>query len=411
MKLFEVDTVEEAIDKIEAHAAALRPHKEKVLLPQAYGRVLAEDLHATADIPGFRRSTVDGYAVVAADTAGAGEAMPTLLGRRKPVLMGQAAPEPIGRGECAYVPTGGMVPQGADAVVMVEYCETLDDRTIAVGAAVAPGQNVVGEAEEAQAGALLLTRGSVLGAEQLGVLAAAGIFEVPVYRPWRVTVLSIGDELISPEQTPCPGEVRDVNTYTLAAAAAAAGLSVVHTAVLPDEREPFAEAIRAGMNESDLVVVSGGSSQGEKDMTARLFDELAAPGVFTHGLAIKPGKPAIFGWDEKTATLLCGMPGHPVSALTVFRAVLLCCWRRCTGQPEPLGIPAVLQSNLPGAPGKASYQLLKLLWAEGELRAVPIFGKSGLISTMAAANAYLVIDRNTEGLHSGEVVLAYPLHP
>lgn len=409
MKLLTVDTVEDAIEKIMGYGASLAPKTEQVPLTAAAGRILAEEIRAEASLPGFRRSTVDGWAVRARETAGAGENLPVLLRCGLPVEMGHAAAQPLGSGECAYVPTGGMVPEGADAVVMVEYCERLDDRTMAVAAATAPGQNVVGEAEEAAVGDLLLRRGTRLRAQELGVLAAAGVAEAPVFCPWRVSILSIGDELVPPEEAPAPGQVRDVNTYTLSAAAEEAGLRLVSRRVLPDDRQAFLTAVRTAMGESDLVVVSGGSSQGEKDMTARIFGELSSPGVFTHGLAVKPGKPAIFGWDEGSGTLLCGMPGHPVSALIVFRAVVLEVWRRMTGQPEPLPVSAVLESNLPGAPGRTTYQLLRLHFAAGTLHAEPIFGKSGLISTMAAANGYLVIDRNTEGLHRGETVPVYLL--
>lgn len=407
MKLLYVDGLEKARQKLLDTAAGWEAPVEEVGLEEACGRVLARTIHAREELPGFYRSTVDGYAVKAADTSGAGESIPAFLKLVDTVQMGQPAKTSLSPGQCAYVPTGGMLPDGADAMVMIEYSERLGHE-IAIYAPAAPGRGIVRPGEDIRPGDVLALRGARLRPQEIGTLAAAGICGVPVCRPFRLTLISTGDELTAPAEAPAPGQVRDVNRYALAALARRNGFEVVRALTLPDAENLLEQAVRQALPDSDLVAVSGGSSQGEQDRTCAVLDRVGNPGVFTHGLALKPGKPTIFGWDSASRTLLAGLPGHPVSAMMVFDLFL--CWlvRQLTGQPEPKSIPARLTANVPASPGKTTCQMVRLRQEGAGCLAEPVYGKSGLITTLTRADGYLMIERNREGLAEGAPVLIHP---
>ncbi len=226
--------------------------------------------------------------------------------------MGKAAGCSVSPGTCAYVPTGGMLPEGADAMAMVEYCERLPGIGIAVSEAVSPGSDVLLPGEDAAAEDVILNKGTRLRPLEIGLLAAAGILEPPVYAPLSMTVISTGDELAAPGTLPAPGQIRDINSHLITALALQAGYAVTETIVLPDEEDLLRQAVQDAMEKSDVVVLSGGSSQGSKDMTAKIIGASASRGVLTHGLALKPGKPAITGYDDSSRCLLVGLPATPL---------------------------------------------------------------------------------------------------
>ena len=404
MKLLVVDTLETARAKMMKAIGNWTVESERVKISEAMGRVLSEDVLSRYPVPEFRRSSVDGYAVKAKDTQGATENLPVFLEVVEEVQMGQGAKSVIISGQCAYVATGGMIPEGADAMVMVEYCESFDEDNIAVYDAVSPGRNMVGIGEDMLADTILLSRGVVVRAQEIGALASAGIREVSVYKKMRLTVISTGDELVDASTTPELGQIYDINTYALVALAEKHGFSVVHSVVLKDEKQLLKETVREAMNFSDMVVVSGGSSQGKKDVTAKVMDELGTPGVFTHGLALKPGKPTIGGYDMESRTILIGLPGHPVAAMMVFELIGVWIVEELTGKKKRKEIRASMETNVASAPGKATCQLVELIEGEEGYLARPIFGKSGLITTLTRADGYTMIDVNKEGLKPGEVV-------
>ena len=402
-----VDTVATAREKLLASVKDWFCAPETLPIGEARGRVLAEDIYSTEDIPSFRRSTVDGYAVVSGDTAAAGESIPVFLSVKGSVEMGKQALFTIRGGECGEVPTGGMLPEGADAVVMVEYAEAFGDMGVALHQSVAYGENVVQIGEDTGTGDLLLPKGKTLLPQDIGALAAVGATEVSVYKKPRLTILSTGDELVDPSAHPSPGQIRDINTYALAALAEKTGYLVTGKSVLPDDEDALEKAIREGMKTSDLVAVSGGSSQGKKDLTRELIDRVSSPGVYTHGMAIKPGKPTILGCDEASRTLLTGLPGHPVSAMMVFELLFGWLLREATGSGQASAIPARISCNVPTSPGRLTCWPVKLEWTEGGIIADPVFGKSGLITTLTKADGYFIVDRDTEGLKTGETVKVY----
>ena len=407
MKLLTVDTLDEARKKILDRARVWKVPSERIKIEEAADRTLADDMYSPCDIPGFDRATVDGYAVVASDTAGAGESIPVFLSLVGEVAMGEETALCLQPGQCASVPTGGMLPKGADAVVMLEYSEAFDERSIAVYEAAAPGTGMVHSGEDVKRGSLLLAQGTRLRAQELGVLAAAGISEAAVYRPFPVTVISTGDELVAPNKEPGAGEVRDINTIALCSLARRSGYRVVKNMVLPDDDELLETTVRRAMAESSVVAVSGGSSQGEKDATAAVFERIAKPGILTHGLALKPGKPTILAWDSETQTLLAGLPGHPVSAMMVFRLLLGWLAATLTGAKGEFPIPARISCNIAASPGKTSCQPVALRLDESGFIAEPVFGKSGMISALTRADGYIIIAMNTEGLAKDEPVLVH----
>ena len=415
MKLLKVDTLESALDKLETamrEGGAGEPEREYVPVLQSLGRVAAEDVLSGEDIPGFDRSTMDGYAVISRDTQGAGETMPTFLELAGEVKMGEKPEFSLTSGQCAYVPTGGMVPEGADAVAMVEYCQPFGDDRIAVYSPLSSGHNMVRAGDDVSRGEKLISRGHRIRPSDMGLLSAAGKTEIKVYKPWKVYIISTGDEIVPPEVMPLPGQVRDVNSAGILGEALDCGFEIRGLEVVRDRQDVLADKVRSAMSECDVVVISGGSSQGKKDATEAVIDSLTSSGAFTHGLAVKPGKPTIIGFDEPTECAVIGLPGHPVAALLLFRLIVAGIWKRLTGLAETekeISVDAVMASNIAASPGRKTFQLVKLDYEHIDLKtglpqAVPVLGKSGLIRTMSAADGYVVMDVNDEGLRSGERV-------
>jgi len=408
MEFLKVQPLEAAREKMLACVNAKSLSTENLPIEAAVGRILAADVYAAEDIPAFRRSAVDGYAVLAGDTAAAGENIPAFLTLKGRVDIGQLAQISIGSGECAEVPTGGMVPTGADAVVMCEYTEMFGADGIAVGKSAAYGENIVDVGEDAKNGALLLRRGKRILPQDVGALAAVGATYVSVYVPPKIAIISTGDELVAPGQQPTPGQclVRDINSHAVAALARRHGFRVVDSFVLPDDRQALEEGVRRGMAVGDIVVVSGGSSKGKMDLTRPVFDAVSGGGVFTHGIAVKPGKPTILGYDDPSQTLLVGLPGHPVSAMMVFELLLGWLLRRITGNEAPPAIPGRLSCNIASSPGKVTCWPCTLEPSEsGGYLVLPIFGKSGLITTLTQAMGYFAVPRDVEGLREGDEVM------
>lgn len=404
MKFLKVDSLEQAREKLLQAVGDTFAKTEIINTKDAVGRCLAEDIFCPEMVPDFRRSTVDGYAVIAKDTQGAGESIPVFLDIVEEISIGTPAVHTLKSGECAYVPTGGMVPDGADAMVMVEYTELFDETSAAIYSPVSPGRNVVQIGEDAGKDSLLLKKGTVLNAGSIGVLASIGKAQIKVFKPWKITIISTGDELAAMGNEKKPCEVYDVNTYAIRALAQEQGMEIAETFVLRDDEKLLEETLRHALTASDIVAVSGGSSQGKKDMTALMIDKIASPGVWTHGLALKPGKPTIVGMDEPSNTLLIGLPGHPVAAMMVFKLLVIWLKRAVFGEKEAVKIPAVMESNVPGAPGRAACQMVKLIPGENGYIARPVFGKSGLMSTLTQADGYVMLEINQEGLRTGETV-------
>lgn len=404
MKLLKVDTTDQVKGKIHRYFRDLELHVESVDLTHGRGRVLAEDVVAPFHVPEFNRSTVDGYALISRDTFGVSDSLPVFLEVLGSVEMGKVADLEVTSGKAVYIPTGGMIPQGADAVIMVEYIEKLDEGTIAVYRSVAPGEGMIHKGEDIKKGEVLLSRGTTLGAHDLGALAAMGYQRVKVFVRPRVTIISTGDEIVAPREEIQMGQIRDINTYALGAMVESMGGQVVERLLLRDDYDVLRDHLSKVSKDSDMVLISGGSSVGLKDMTAKVIDSLGSPGVFVHGVAIKPGKPTIIGRINDTAVF--GLPGHPVSALIVCRLFVGHLMELLLSQQpnQDLQVDAITQENIHSAPGKETYQMVELFPEGDRMLAQPVYGKSGAISTLTRAHGYIKIETNREGINKGDRV-------
>lgn len=365
--------------------------------------ILSDDIYANINVPTFRRSTVDGYAVVSNDTNGATDTMPMILDYIGESEMGDQTDLILKSGQLMYVPTGGMVPEGADSMVMIEYTEKFSNEEIAVLKQSLPQQHIVKIGDDVQKGSLILKKGTKLSSRHIGALAATGIFKIPVYKKIRVSIISTGDELITTDQELIKGQVFDINTHTLKQHATQLDLVVVQTYVLKDNRDLIKETIKSALEKSDVVLISGGSSVGFKDYTADIIEELSGKeGLLIHGLAIKPGKPTILGKiDHK---LVLGLPGHPVSALIVFDQLIRMYLNQIM-DANPIILKKKLSKNIHAAPGKETFVMVKI---EGD-SVLPILGKSSMITTMSLADGYIRISEDQEGLNQGDDVDIYLL--
>jgi molybdopterin molybdotransferase len=386
--------------------AGFRPRRrtpaETVALAGALHRVPVAPVTAPHALPGFARSTVDGYAVRAADTYGVSEGLPGYLDVGGGVRMGAEPDVAVGPGTVVSMPTGGMLPPGADAVVMVEYTQEVAPGTIEVVRPVAPGDGVVRADEDAAAGAQLVPAGRPLRAQDLGMLAAAGVTSVAVHARPRVTILSTGDEVVPPGTAVLrPGQVRDATAAALAALVTEAGGEPAGGEIVPDDAGLLETALRAALPGSDLVVISAGSSVGARDETAAAVGRLGPPGIWCHGLAIRPGKPTLLA--ECAAVPVIGLPGNPRSALVIFRLIGMPLVRRaggCTAPPAEPVTRARLDRDLASAAGRLDVVQVRV--AGGV--ASPVFGLSALLSVLTAADGYVIVPEEATGLDAGTEV-------
>ncbi|MBS1250800.1 MAG: Molybdopterin molybdenumtransferase [Chloroflexi bacterium] len=379
---------------------------EKIPTSQAVGRVTAAPVLSPHPLPEFRRSTVDGYAVRAADTHGANQSLPVYLTLRDEVPMGATPDFTVEKAGCALIHTGGMLPPGTDAVVMVEYTQTSRPGEVEILRSVAEGENVIEIGEDVSQGQEVIPQGRRLRAAEIGGLMALGMTEVLVARSPRVGILSSGDEVVPPGQRPAPGQVRDVNTYTLSALVERAGGVPLTYGIIPDTREDMEAAVAKAKDECELVVVTAGSSASTRDLTAEVMDAQGEPGVLVHGVNVRPGKPTILAVAEERAFI--GLPGNPVSALVIAGLFVTPTLRAMLGLPperlQPT-LPAKLTLNLSSKTGREDWIPVQVQPSPaGGYHAEPIFGKSNLIFTLARANGLIRIPADANGLRAGEEV-------
>jgi molybdopterin molybdotransferase len=381
--------------------------RERVEIGAALGRVLAEAFAAPADLPGERRSVMDGYAVRGADVRGASALWPVVLSVAGSVPMGDVFPRAVGAGEAVAIATGGWLPAGADTVVMIEHIASLDGGArVELSRAVVPGANVVERGEDLSRGAAVLPAGRRLRPQDLAMLATFGITTVDVHRRPRVAVMSTGNELCDPAETPRPGQVRDANQTALGAQVTAAGCDVTFAGIVPDDAAALRRAIARALDGHDAVILSGGSSIGTKDLSADALADLAPPGILFHGIDIRPGKPTLFA--RAGGKPVVGMPGFPTSSLIVFDAFIRPMLWRLGGEaardPWLSRRPARISREHRSVVGREDYLRVRLVERDGVTWADPLPGGSATLSNVVFADGLVRVDAAAPGLAVGDPV-------
>jgi putative molybdopterin biosynthesis protein len=406
-QFLEVVSAEEARSRFARHLDLSPLPGETVALAETLGRVLAADVVAAVDAPPFDRSGVDGFAVIAADTADASDAAPRRLKLNAEVIACGHAPKlTVGPGTATALATGGMLPRGADAVVMIEHTDLIEAAAgpaIEVRRTVAPGQFVSYAGSDMARGETVLRKGTRIGAREIGMLAACGLAAVEVVRRPKVAVLSTGDELIPPGETLPTGGVYDSNGAILAAAVTEAGGEALARGAVPDDEAALEAAVRAALREADMVVLSGGTSKGAGDLSHRIISRLGAPGVLVHGVALKPGKPLCLAVIARTPLIV--LPGFPTSAIFTFHAFVAPVIRALAGLPAEAAqtVQARVPLRLPSELGRQEFVLVSLVEGEDGLVAFPSGKGSGAVTAFSQSDGFFAIDALAAGLDADTV--------
>jgi molybdopterin molybdotransferase len=404
-EFFHVVSADQFIQKL---GRFCRTASERLALDASLNRFLSEQIIAIEDLPAGPRSTVDGFAVRAEDTFGASDSIPALLSLAAAIPMGAMPAFTLNPGEAAPIPTGGFLPQGADAVVMIEYTNAAGTDAIEVSRPVTIRTNVLEKGEDAKAGEVLLSPGKLLRAPEIGYLAALGITEVNIYKQPRVAVISSGDEVVPMERKPGPGQIRDANSHSIGALIRSCGAEPVCYEIVPDDASALNRTLVRALAETDVVTLSGGSSVGTRDLMVEVVANLPGVEVIAHGVSIRPGKPTLLA--NRAGKAIIGLPGHPVSALVVAQVFLAPFLRYLQGgclEKGPLGLrtKAILSTSVHSTIGLEEYVRVRIEEnTDGTLTAHPVFGKSGILSTMVNADGIITIPMNAEGFSKGESV-------
>jgi molybdopterin molybdotransferase len=381
---------------------------EQIPSVRARARVLAEDLRSAVDLPHFHRAAMDGYAVIAKDTFGASQSLPAYLKLAGIIEMGKEAAQPLASGTAMRISTGGMMPPEADAVVMVEYTDETDAGLVEIHRGVSPWQNVIQIGDDIKKGELVFPRGRRLRAHDLGALTGVGIASIPTFKKPRAALISTGDEIVDVDTEPMPGQVRNINQHSLAGLIEECGGELRDWGVIRDDRKALRDAIAAAVEWGDLVLLSGGSSMGAKDIALETILSFPDSQFIFHGISIAPGKPTIFA--KACGKPVLGLPGYPVSALVIFDLFAAPLIRRLGGENiDALAkfsrtVRAVLKTNVASQIGREDYVRVTLERKNDGLVAVPLPSKSGAIFTLVKADGMVRVDMNQDGLEHGEEV-------
>jgi molybdopterin molybdotransferase len=403
-EFFNVLPPDEALAKFFEHLPST-PQSETLHIADALDRVTTETIRASVSIPSFPRSTMDGYAVNARDTFGASQTLPAYLNIIGEVPMGAAPSFDLKPTQAALVHTGGMIPTGADAVVMIEVTQHTRDNEIEVLKAVAPGENILQAGDDISEGNEVVSAGHILRAQDLGGLAALGITQIKVARKPRVALLATGDEIVAPESEMRLGQIRDVNSYSVAGQILRAGGIPARVGIAPDQFDQLKSKAAQALSECEALVVSAGSSVSVRDMTAEVIHQLGKPGMLVHGVAVKPGKPTILAVADGKPVI--GLPGNPVSAMvcadlfvvpTIYRLL------GCKTLPTNRSVNLRVTHNVSSQAGRVDYVPARIIKRDGEDWVEPIFGKSNQIFTLVFADGMIIIGRDSNGAQSGEAV-------
>jgi molybdopterin molybdotransferase len=378
---------------------------EEVATELALGRVTSEPVVAPEALPPFDRTTVDGFAVRAADTSAASTERPARLQMAGEVRMGREADLMIRAGQAGLVHTGGMIPEGADSVVMIEHTRPVDGSTIELVRPASPGQNIIRAGEDVSMGQTVIPAGVRLRPQEIGGLMALGIVQVAVRLRPRVGVISTGDEVVAPDRQPASGQVRDVNSYSLSALVEQAGGLSIRYGIVGDAEAELQRVAGLAHRECEAVLIAAGSSVSVRDLTARVVERLGAPGILVHGIGIKPGKPTILAVCDRVPVI--GLPGNPVSAFVVAGLFLVPALRKLLGLrgPEwPATRSARLSADLSSAAGREDYVPVRLEVSPQGLLAAPVGGSSNFIFSLVRADGLIRVPPEVTRLESGSSV-------
>jgi molybdopterin molybdotransferase len=404
----ELITVEKALQMLFQYSPFKRPAEISIPIENSYGMVLSKDVLAPEDLPAFSRSTMDGFAVRSSDTFGATEGLPAYLRLLAEISMGEKPEVVLQKGEGAKISTGGMLPEGADAVVMLEYTQQLDGKMMEIVKPVSPGENVIQAGEDARKDERVLKSGHRLRPQDVGALAGIGITNIWTFAKPKVSIISSGDEIIAPDEPLQPGKVRDINSYTLAGLISGAGGIALRKGIFSDQYRIIREVVEQSLQDSEMVLITGGSSVGTKDVTAKVINDLGKPGVLFHGVSLKPGKPMI-GGAVGTAPVF-GLPGHPAAVhvcFEIFIRPVLTIQSGAAGSQfdkRKRTVQARMARNISSSPGREEHIGVTVEERNGELWAVPLLGKSGLITTLTRADGTAVIPLRKTGVQEGDIV-------
>lgn len=384
---------------------------ETITISASLNRIIAAEVSSPADLPDFDRSTMDGYAVKSADTFGSAESRPALLAVVGDVPMGRMAERGIRKGEAMKIATGGALPDGADAVVMLEQTQPVDEKNIEVVKPVAPNENVIRTGDDIKKGELILGRGHRIRPQDMAALAGVGVTRVPVFERPKVAIISTGNELVPSDTVPTPGRIRDSNSFNLEGLITQTGSAPVKKGIVPDDYSLLRRALEEALHDCRMVLMTGGSSVGASDLTAKIVNDAGKPGVLVHGVSIKPGKPIVIGLAGQTPVF--GLPGHPAAVSICFELFVKPVLLRLTGEiPHPAlegmspyrVVKARLARSISSGPGREDHVRVTLEKKDDVLWARPVFGASGLISTLVKAAGTVVVPVNTIGIEAGEEV-------
>lgn len=409
--LFDVTIPDKAIQLLKSHLNLELLHqknREKIKIIDALDRVLSQNISTDINLPGFNRSTMDGYAIKAEDSFGASDSLPAYLKIVGEIDMGCKPEFKLNVGEAVKISTGGMLPVGSNAVVMLEYSEQIDEKNIEIRKSVAPWENVVRKDEDLTAGKTILKKGHKIRPQDIGILAGIGRLKIEVYKKPRIAIISTGNEIVPANEVPDFGQVRDINSYTLGACLLEMHAIPIYKGIVKDEKLILEKKIKETIQkkEADAIIISGGSSVGSRDITLEVLSRLGKPGILVHGVSVKPGKPTIIAVVDDMP--IFGLPGHPVSAMIIFDLFLKPLLRWFEGSNDELiynkQIKAEIDANISSDSGREEYIRVALYEKAGKFFAKPILGKSGLISNMVLASGLVKIDLNVEGLVKGTSV-------
>ena len=404
----ELITVEKALELLLQYAPFKRPSLINLPLGESYGSVLSVDIVSPEDLPSFSRTTVDGFAVNAADTFGSTEGMPAYLNIKAEIRMGDQPNVVLKKGEAAKISTGGMLPQGADAALMFEHMQQVDEKMIEVMKPVSPGENIIQAGEDAKRGETILRRGHRLRPQDVGALAGLGITSIQVYKRPKISIISTGDEIVPVDQPVKPGQVRDINSYTLSGMISDSYGIPERKGIFRDEYEIIRGVFEESVRESQMVLISGGSSVGARDLTAKIINGPGEPGVLFHGVSLKPGKPTIGGIVQGIPVF--GLPGHPAAVAVCFGLFIRPVLEILSGcaenrfEKEKRVISARMAKNVSSSPGREEHIGVMLEERNGEIWAAPLLGKSGLITNLTHADGTAVIPLRMTGIREGDPV-------